>query len=182
MEGIMFALKLKSNKWNLVAGIVMILFGGVVWFNPFETMVALAFYIGFIFVLVGGAYAMSSFASKSGWYLLVGVLDILIGIILMANLGISAMTLPIILALWCLTVGVIQFVGAFENKKQGYPWSWSLVMGSLGVLFGFLILIYPAVGMVAISTFLGLYAILFGIFQLIEYYVARKTWVMVEEV
>ena len=176
----MFALKLKSNKWNLVAGIIMILFGGVIWFNPFETMMALAFYIGLIFVVVGGAYAMASFNMKSGWYLLVGILDILIGLILMTNLGVSAMTLPVILALWCLTVGDIQFIGAFENKKFGYPWGWSVIMGSLGVVFGFLILAYPAVGMVAISTFLGLYAVLFGIFQLIEYYMSRKVWVMVE--
>jgi uncharacterized membrane protein HdeD (DUF308 family) len=172
----MTVIHLKSHKWNLVAGIVMLLLGVFVLFNPLGTMLALAFYIGLGFVLAGGLYVLSAIDIKSGWYLLVGLFDILVGLIFMANLGVTAATLPIILALWSLTVGIIQLVGAFDLRKFGLPWSWSLMMGLLGVGFGLLILVYPTLGAVAISTAVGLYALIFGALQLAEYYVSRHSY------
>ena len=103
--------KSNTGRWNLVAGIIMLLLGVFIWFNPFGTMLALAFYLGIGFVLAGGFYIMSSIDIKSGWYLLVGVLDLIVGLILMANLGVTAASLPIILALWCLTGGWPRHAG-----------------------------------------------------------------------
>lgn len=169
----MVALKLKSAKWNLIAGIFMLILGLLIWFNPFGTMLALAFYIGLGFLLVGAFYMMASMSIKSGWYLLVGALDVLVGLILIFNLGVTAASLPIILALWSLAVGVIQIIGAFEIKKFGFPWKWSAAMGGIGIIFGLIILAYPAVGAITISTVVGLYAIMFGILQLIEYKMSK---------
>ena len=81
-----------------------------------------------------------------------------------------------ILALWCLTVGVIQVIGALEMKRYGFPWGWSVLMGILGIVFGLIILVYPTVGAVTISTVLGIYAMMFGILQLIEYYVSGNIY------
>ena len=170
------AIKLKNAKWNLVAGIVMLILGLVIWFNPFGTMLALAAYIGIGFMLAGVFYVMASLDIKSGWYLLVGVLDLLVGLILLFNLGVTAASLPVILALWCLTVGVVQIIGVFEIKKYGLPWGWSAIMGAAGVIFGLIILAYPMVGAVTISTVTGLYAVMFGILQLIEYYMSRNSY------
>ena len=172
----MAIVKYRGNKWNLIAGVAMLVLGAFVWFNPFETMLALAFYIGIGFIFAGGFYVMSSVEIKSGWYLLVGALDLIVGVILTANLGVTAATLPIILALWCLTVGVIQVIGALEMKRYGFPWGWSVLMGILGIVFGLIILVYPTVGAVTISTVLGIYAMMFGILQLIEYYVSGNIY------
>ena len=173
--------KFRNPKWNLIAGIVMLMLGGIIWFNPFGTMLALAFYIGLGFVLAGCFYIMSSMGIKSGWYLLVGVLDLLVGFILMSNLGVTAASLPIIVSLWCLTVGVIQIFGAFEIKRLGFPWGWSLIMGILGIIFGLIILAYPLVGAIAISTIVGLYAVMFGLLQLAEYYMSKNNYMFIVE-
>ncbi len=170
-----------NAKWNLAAGIIMLILGLVVWFNPFSTLLALAFYIGIGFVLVGAFYIMSSINIRSGWYLLVGALDLMVGLILIANLGVTAASLPIILALWCLTVGIIQIIGAFEIKKSGLPWAWSLMMGVAGIIFGLIILAYPVVGTITISTVAGLYAVMFGILQLVEYYMSKNSYQIVIE-
>ena len=172
----MVTARFKGSKWNLVAGIVMLFLGGFVWFNPFGTMLALAFYIGVGFVLAGAFYVMSSIEIRSGWYLLVGALDLVVGLILMANLGITAASLPVILALWSLTVGVVQLIGAFELKRYELPWGWSVLMGIIGVVFGLIILAYPLVGAITISTVVGLYAVMFGILQLAEYYMSKNMY------
>lgn len=173
--------RFRGSIWNLIAGIVMVLLGLFVWFNPFGTMLALAFYIGVGFVLAGIFYAMSSAEIRSGWYLLVGMLDLVVGFILIGNLGVTASSLPIILALWCLTVGVVQVIGALELKRYGLPWGWSVLMGAIGLGFGLLILAYPMVGAITISTIVGIYAVLFGALQLLEYYMSKNTYRIVIE-
>ncbi len=103
----------KLSVWHLIAGIIMAALGIFVWFNPMASLVAMALYLGIVFIVVGAGYFMASFAYRSGWYLLVGFLDMLVGVIFVANLGVTAASLPIIFALWCLAVGAVQIVSAF---------------------------------------------------------------------
>ena len=155
--------------WRLIIGIVMTLLGLYICFNPLVSIVVMALYIGVAFIFSGLAYTIASFSFKSGWDLLVGLLDIFIGLILVANIGITAISLPIILAVWSLAVGIIQIVGAFQLRKAGMPWWWSLLAGICGMLFAFLILAYPIVGIITITTLIGLYLILYGAFSIGEF-------------
>lgn len=158
-----------TGIWHLAAGILMMLLGIYVWFNPEVTLMALALYLGVVLIVAGAAYFMASFSFKSGWYMLVGLLDMFVGIIFVTNLGVTAVSLPVILAIWCLAVGIIQTVAAFGYKQRNIPWYWSLFAGMLGIVFAFLILAYPYLGAIAITTLAGMYFILYGIVQVIEY-------------
>lgn len=160
--------------WHLAAGILMTLLGIYVWFNPEVTLVALALYLGIVFIVVGAGYFMASFSFDSGWYMLVGVLDIFVGVIFVSNLGLTAASMPIIFALWCLAVGVIQLVTAYQYKKAGFSWSWTLWSGVLGIVFAFLILAYPSLGAFTLTALMGLYIILYGILEIAEYSYSRR--------
>lgn len=160
--------------WHLVAGILMAVLGVYVWFNPAVSLLALALYLGIVFIVVGAGYVAASFSFESGWYLLVGILDIFVGVIFVANLGVTAISLPIIFALWCLAVGVIQVVSAFRLRGEGYNWLYPLTAGVLGILFAFLILAYPAVGTITITALMGAYIVMYGIVEIVEYTSNRK--------
>ena len=160
--------------WHLIAGIIMALLGVYVWLNPVVSLVALALYLGIGFIIVGAGYIAFSFSFQSGWYLLVGLLDIFVGIIFVSNLGVSAASLPIIFAVWCLAVGAVQVASAFQLRSAGFPWSWTFGAGILGILFGFLILAYPALGALTITALMGAYVALYGIVEIIEFYFTRK--------
>ena len=172
----MSVLRYMIGKWNLFAGVVMMILGVFVWFNPFDTVLALAFYIGLSFVIIGFLYLLSAYESRFGWYLLVGSFDVLVGLVLISNLGITAMSLPIILALWCLTVGIIQIISSLELKDIDLPWKWTALMGYIGLFFGLSILMFPTFGVVAISTSIGFYAVMYGIFQIVEYRLCKKVY------
>ena len=165
-----------NSKWNLFAGVIMIILGLVVWFNPFDTLFALAFYIGLGFIFAGVFYLMSAYELRFGWYLLVGSFDTLVGVVLISNIGITAVSLPIILALWCLTVGIIQIISSLEFKSVDLPWKWTALMGYIGLFFGLSVLMFPVVGAVAISTIIGFYTIMFGILQIVEYRISKKIY------
>lgn len=118
----MAASKIQPNMgiWHLIAGIVIAVLGVYVWFNPAATLLGLALYLGIIFIVVGAGYFMLSFSNRSGWYLTVGILDMLVGVIFVGNLGLTAATLPIVLALWFLAIGVMQIVASFSLRREGY--------------------------------------------------------------
>lgn len=162
------------SVWHLVAGIIMAVLGIYVWFNPVVSLLALALYLGVAFIIVGAGYATISFSYESGWYLLVGILDIFVGVIFVTNLGVTAASLPIIFALWCLAVGVIQMVTAYQLRKSGYQYSWPLTAGVLGVIFAFLILAYPMLGTITLTALMGAYILLYGVVEILEYTTKRK--------
>lgn len=163
--------------WHLIGGVLMALLGIYVWFNPAVTMMALALYLGIVFIAVGVGYFFASFSFDSGWYMVVGLLDVLVGVIFVANLGLTAASLPIIFALWCLAVGVIQLVTGIQYRRLNNSYSsagWTMTAGLLGIVFGFLILTYPAIGTVTLTALMGTYIILYGIVEIAEYVYNRK--------
>lgn len=167
--------KLKTAAfWHLFAGIIMIILGLYILFNPIASLLGLALYVGIAFVVIGAGYLLASFSFQSGWYLFVGLLDFLVGIILISNIGVTASTLPIIFALWCLAVGVIQLSTSLNLRRIGFPWGWTLSTGILGIVFAFLILIFPILGAVTITTIMGLYVSLYGIIAVAEYVYSQK--------
>ena len=162
------------SLWHLIAGVVMVLLGVFLWFNPAASLLALALYLGIAFIVIGLGYISASFASRSSWYLLVGILDLMLGIIFTANVGLTAATLPVLLAIWCIAVGSAQIISAFRLKNDDLPWGWSLTAGLLGLCFGLWILAYPVVGTVTLSALIGSYFLLYGIVEIIEYASNRR--------
>ena len=159
--------------WHLIAGIVMALMGVYVWFNPAVTMVALAMYLGILFIVIGAGYFAFSFSTNSGWYLLVGLLDIFVGAIFLMNLGVTADSMPIIFALWCLAVGIIQVVSGLRAQSDGFPGGWTMTAGIIGILFAFLILAYPGFGSLTIALLMGSYILLYGAVEIAEYFLTK---------
>lgn len=160
--------------WHLIAGFLMVILGVYVWTYPILSVLALSLYIGVALIVIGAGYVGSSLRTESGWFMFVGLIDILVGIILVSNLGVTAVTLPAIFALWCIAVGAAQSISAYRFLKTDQPWGWSASLGLLGLLFGFIILAYPQLGAVAIGTLLGLYIVLYGILEIFEYFYFRK--------
>jgi len=160
--------------WHLIAGILMLFVGGFVWLNPEIGLIGLSLYLGGALIVIGAGYITTSIEEDVGWFTFAGVLDIIIGIILVANIGVTALTLPIIFGLWCLAVGAAQLVSAYKLSKAELPWGFSLALGILGLVFGFLILEYPLVGTIAISTLMGLYIVTYGLFEIGEYFYLKS--------
>ena len=68
--------------WHLLAGILMLIVGAYVWLNPVVSLVALSLYLGAALIIIGAGYIGSSLSIDSGWFMFVGLIDIIIGIIL----------------------------------------------------------------------------------------------------
>lgn len=162
--------KPSKRVWLLIVSLLTIALGVFVFFNPIEALLGLAVYIGFAFVLMGFGYLMIFQEYKNYLYLALSLLDIIVGTLLLINIGITVVTLPLIVAFWMLFNGIYQFVEAWRMKDGSTPsWVWFLVSGVVSILFSLFVVFHPIVSMMAVTTLMGLYFIIHGILELVHY-------------
>ncbi|MBQ9034674.1 MAG: DUF308 domain-containing protein [Alphaproteobacteria bacterium] len=164
----------KCSIWHLIAGIIMLVLGILVWANPLSSLYAIAIYLGAALFILGCGYVASSFSASSPWYMVIGLLDIFIGLIFLTNLGLTVQTLPIFFALWFLATGIMQLYGSYESYKLDLPWGWSLFSGILGIIIAYLVLGNQAFGEMALVIMVGLYLFAYGAISIAEYFYLRN--------
>jgi uncharacterized membrane protein HdeD (DUF308 family) len=159
-----------KNIWLLIIGVILMACGVYVLFSPMTALLASAIIAGGAFIAMGIGYLMAFRYTRSYMHVTLGILDVLIGLILLANLGITAASMPIIFAFWCLFVGVIQLVASFELRDVGEPIEKLLLLsGVIGIIFSLLIFFNPVFGMLSLSFLMGAYLILYGVFEVGRY-------------
>ena len=173
--------ELANNWWSLVIrGLVAIILGLLTFAWPGITLTAL--------VLVFGAYALIdgivnlagvwrvSRAHERWWPLLIeGVAGVIAGLITFAWPAITALSLVFIIAAWAMVTGVLEIVAAVRLRKY-ISGEWLLgLAGVASVIFGILLAAAPLAGALVIALWFGIYAIIFGILEVILGFRLR-TW------
>ena len=164
---------IRCGMWHLIAGVIMLILGIVVWANPMESLLGIAFYFGLMIFLLGCGYITFSLSQYSGWYMVIGLFDVFIGLIFMTNLGLTVETLPIFFALWILASGVMQMAGSWEIRKLGMPWGWSMLSGIVGVILAYFMLNFEQFGEWALVLTAGTYLVVYGVIGIAEYFYFR---------
>ncbi|MGD0553624.1 MAG: DUF308 domain-containing protein [Streptosporangiaceae bacterium] len=90
------------------------------------TLLALAVLLG-IFWIINGTVEIFTAATEGkdlpgrGWTIAMGVLSVVAGIIVLADPGISLLTLAIVLGCWLLVFGIMEIVSAFRLRSAAQP-------------------------------------------------------------
>lgn len=106
-----------------IIGVLFVLFGIYIFATPLATYATLAILFSISFLVSGIMEIFFSVQNKDeiegwGWYLAGGIFSTLVGLMLVANPGISAVTLPLVVA-FTLLFRSIQGLGfAFELKVR----------------------------------------------------------------
>lgn len=101
-----------------------------------------------------------------GWIVLRGVAAILFGILAFAWPG---LTLTILVAVWgfyALSDGLFALIAAFKMKDAGRPLWPMVVVGLLGIAAGILTFVWPGMTALVLLSFIALWALASGIFQI----------------
>ncbi len=157
-----------GNWWALaLRGAAAILFAVIAIFSPEITATALVLLFG-IYALFDGILALVAALraarrhGRSGALLLEGILDILIAIIAFAWLEAALVALIYLIALWAVVTGIALMAAGLALIRLSGEWL-LVVSGLLSILLGIILFVHPEVGIVALSWWLGLYALFFGI-------------------
>lgn len=162
-----------QNWWVLLLkGVVSILFGLLAFMNPGVTAATLVLWLA-IFLLIDGVLSIVATLRSWGenddkWLLLLeGVVNLLLGILLMRSPEAGMLAAAFYLAFWAIVSGVARIAMAIQLRKQ-IDSEWYLgLSGLLSILFGVLVLSNPGAGVVSIMWMVGTVAILLGILLIV---------------
>lgn len=138
--------------WLLLAvGILLLAAGIAIFFYPRQSYLGLAVLFGWLIFLSGvfeTALAATSrhFITGRGWLLAGGIIEIILGVILIPNVAISEAAMPIILGFWLLmrsfgTIGLGGDMATLGIHGAG----WTIFTGILLLLCSLWILLQPLV-------------------------------------
>lgn len=169
-----------GHWWALaLRGAIAILFGLAALLRPDIALEALILLFG-AYAFVDGIFAIvATFGRSRGdtprWLLLVeGIAGILAGIIAFVLPGMTAVVLLYLIAAWAIITGVSEIAMAIRLRKE-IKGEWALIVGGvLSILFGALLAVLPAVGILSLVWLIGIYAVAFGILMVITGFQVRS--------
>jgi len=167
---------LEKHKWCLIiAGVIMSLVGIFSLFRSDKAVLSLAVCIGIGFIISGISHIFAEYAHKNdsvnhpSWFRPQGVFEVLLGFILIANIGVTALSIPIMVVFWAIFDGVMRTTASYEWKKNGLEKWWHLLsMGLVSVFFALLLLAHPFAGFISAPFFMGVTILAWGITAVFE--------------
>jgi uncharacterized membrane protein HdeD (DUF308 family) len=152
----------------LLRGIFMVIFGIIALVSPGIALLTLVWLFGFYAILDGISAIMIGIRSRGEphwvWMIVQGVVSVLAGVIALAWPGVTALALLFVVAFWAIMLGIGEIGGAFASHKRGsHAWGWTLAAGILNVVFGVVLLAWPASGILALVWLVGIFTLAGGL-------------------
>lgn len=154
----------------LLLGILLFIVGVVVFLYPGESYLGMSLLFGLVILCSGVSEIVLSLSNKHlitgrGWLLAAGIIEVILGLILIFNMALSAAALPIFLGFWLLFRSFTLIgLGGDMNSMQISGSGWTIATGILLMLCSLAILIWPIVfGIQAVVIWVGLSFLMAGI-------------------
>ena len=165
--------KFAHNWWMFaLRGLAAVIFGILAFTRPELTLQALVLVFG-AYALLDGIFAVFAGIASHGYFerwwavLLEGVAGVVIGLVTFFWPNITALSLLYLIAAWALITGILEIVAAIQLRRV-ITGEWMLVLGGLlSIVFSVLLVVYPGAGAVSVIWLIGIYAVVFGISEII---------------
>ena len=158
------------NRWwlFLVAGILAVAFGIVLFCNPFDTYIAVSVIFGVVMLISGIISLVVALESRNlfmmrGYNLFGATIDILAGIFLCAFPGVTRILLPVILGIWLMYHSFMVMGLSGDIRTLGAPGSgWLTLAGLLMLVLSIFCIFNYSLGATLIVFLVAGAIVLFG--------------------
>lgn len=166
----------KGVNWSyLIIGILFIVTALISFSNPRGNLVAIVALFSIAAILKGifelfVRSRIDEYSGKSSTSLIIlGILDIIIGIFFLFNMNLGIIALSYIFAFWFLIDSVVELFTAKAWKLVSNAIYWLIVVISIiGIIVGLMLLFNPLGSALTLSFMVGFYFMWFGIEYLIS--------------
>jgi uncharacterized membrane protein HdeD (DUF308 family) len=144
-----------------------ILFAIIAFIAPGITAEVIILFFG-AYALVDGIFAIiaavreASHHGRSAPLVVEGILNIIIGVIVFWQPAAALIALIYLIGIWAVISGIALIAGGIAMIRVNGEWL-LVLSGIISVLFGLMLFFVPLAGIVTLSWWLGIYALLFGI-------------------
>lgn len=163
-----------KNWWiTLLLGVFYIFLGSWILRKPLEIYVLLSHIFSAVIVLSGIFWIAFSLIAKEdlpvwGWFLVGGVLELVIGTFLIMHPTVYLTILPFFIGFWLLVGGIMGIGSSLLYKSLGGPsWGWFLGLGILTVLYSILLIANPIFAGISIVFMTSFSLITLGIYKMV---------------
>jgi uncharacterized membrane protein HdeD (DUF308 family) len=170
---------LARNWWAfLLRGVFAIIFGAVAIMLPGVTLAALVLLFA-AYMLVDGIFAILAAVRAARrherWGLLVleGLADFAAGAIAILWPLITIIVFIYLIGAWAIVSGTLLWVAAFRLALARGRWLMAL-SGAISAVWGLVLLLSPLTGAIALTWFMGAYALFFGVAMLVLAFRLRR--------
>ena len=156
----------------LITGIIFILIGVWVFRTPLASYITLAMLFSVTFLITGIIEIVYAIFNRKGienwgWWLAGGLIDFVIGVLLISKPQISLVILPIYIGFGILFRSIIAIGWSIELKRQKIlDWGNLLLIGILGSILSFIMLWNPLFAGMTLVIYTALAFVIIGIFQM----------------
>ena len=171
---------LKSLSTSLIArGILAVIIGIIALAWPSVTVLALVILFAIYAFIAAGMQAARAFSSaKAGpvfGHLLLGLADLAAGVIALAWPGPTALVLVLIVGVWAITAGLVEFSAPFAAGEPAGTRATLILGGLVTVAFGVVLCARPGIGAVTLALLFGLFNLIAGTWMLVQGIELRRT-------
>lgn len=164
--------------WLLFFGILMVVAGvfAVAWPGP--TVVVLAILFG-IQILVSGifsfinAFAADEASGRRVWNVILGLLGIVIGLYAIRHIIVSVVALALLIGIYWVAYGISEIYTAIAHKEAPHR-GWLGFIGTLSVIAGIVVIMWPGISLVTLAFVLGFWLIVYGIMEIVVAFRVRS--------
>jgi uncharacterized membrane protein HdeD (DUF308 family) len=155
----------------LIIGVVFIILGIYTMMSPITAFLALTIFFSLSFLFSGLSEIIFAISNKDeieswGWTLALGIMTALIGLLLIMNPALSAVTLTLYIGFIVLFRSIAAVSHSMDLKKYGIKdWTSLMALGVLGIIFSFILLWNPAFAGMTAVIWIGIALILLGAFN-----------------
>ena len=160
-----------SKNWYLVLfrGLIMLLLAYLIFQSPAGALVAYAFYIGIAFMISGLFEVFGGISSKSenanwGWTVFGGVIDIVLGYVLLAHPALTAAMIPMLIGFWAMFYGFFLIIDSFASKGN---FALKFFSGILLIVAANFLIFNPLAAGLSITLWIGVLLVVAGIYNII---------------
>lgn len=163
----------------LLTGLLFIISGIYIFKTPVESYLTLAMIFAVIFLISGILEISNAISNRHypnwGWSLAGGIVDMVLGIILVSSPGLTMAILPLYIGFTILFRSIMGIGAAIMLKKVGLSsWSTTMLISILGVIFSILMIINPVFGGLTIVYYTAMSFFMIGIFQIMLAFGLKK--------
>ena len=160
----------------IVAGVLGTIAGILALVYPDITLLALALIAGINLLLLGAMSLVDAFSSDGDTTTRVlaavlGLLGIMAGLVVMRRPGESLLAVLIVLGIWLVVTGIVDFVRAFAEVEYR---AFRLLTALVDVVLGGFILALPDVSLKTLALLIGIAFIVRGVISVVRGFQLRK--------
>lgn len=163
----------QSKRALLIRGLLGLALGVFILARPLDSVAAFALVVA-IWAVADGivsivhAIELRPVVGHWGLLLLSGIVSVLFGIAALYYYPALSLSFAVVWAAWWLIAGGgLGIYVALQERKAELPWGWTLTSGIIGIAFGILAIVYPAITLAALMGVLAGFGILAGIAMLV---------------